>query len=468
MNGKSKVSGGWKIGLLWVTASTVGFAAGMAGSLLARGRLSETAAALVFGLVSGLAQWLAVRKLFRPAGWWLAANGLGIPLGFAASNALQRLLLWSGPSLLDQVIGIGIPGILVGMAQWLVLRRHFRKAGWWVPLSTAGWLLGGWLTWVIQLQLPAFIDLCTRYALVGLVVGTGTGLGLMLLRRSPVPMDAKPSKPGVGVALAVCVTALLLMEILVENRINSLGSLPDLESRPACNHLPPLECVGDDAYCSALVPFEPVHGAGYSNDPVIGETWENQYRSFLRRDLMMAIQYAAARVYCQTGGWDDSPLAILGLGDMSEADGAIPGTSIGYPGHPMGTHQWGNDIDVAYYQGGAASARLEADASSMRPVCKHTEFGIFVWHCTEPPRLFDAWRTALFIASLAEHPLLRVIGVDGQAGPVIEAALDGLVQAGWVDASLRSGIPLSYETVDEGMGWYLYHFHHMHISMKKR
>lgn len=468
MNEKSNVSSGWMTWLLWVIASTVGFAAGMGVSLVVSSKVSETAATLVFGLLSGLVQWLVLRRLFRPAGWWMAANGLGIPLGFAAANLLQRLLLWSGPSLLDQAAGFGIPGVLVGMAQWLVLRSHFRKAGWWVLISTAGWLLGGCLIWVIDLQLPAFNEILTSYTLVGLIIGTGTGLGLMLLRKFPIPPEAKRGKPGVNLVLAGCVVVLIFMEIMVESNFNSLGRVPALGSRPTCNDLPPLECVGDDTYCSALVPFEPVLGAGYSNDPANGETWENQYRSYLRRDLMMAIQYAAAKVYCETEGWDDSPLAILGLGDMSEADGSIPGTSIGYPAHPMGTHQGGNDIDVAYYQGGAAGARLEAAASSMRPVCKHSEFGIFVYHCTEKPRLLDAWRTALFIASLAEHPLLRVIGVDGQVGPVIEAALDQLVQAGWVDVRLRSEIPFTYETVDEGMGWYLYHYHHMHISMNTR
>ena len=37
---------------------------------------------------------------------------------------------------------IGI-GAVTGILQWIVLRRQVRQAGWWVLASTAGWA-GGW------------------------------------------------------------------------------------------------------------------------------------------------------------------------------------------------------------------------------------------------------------------------------------------------------------------------------------
>ena len=48
--------------------------------------------------------------------------------------------------------------------------------------------------------------------------------------------------------------------------------------------------------------------------------------------------------------WTFSNGAELGLGDMSEANGAIPGASQGSPGHPEGTHVNGHDMDIGYYQ----------------------------------------------------------------------------------------------------------------------
>ena len=83
-----------------------------------------------------------------------------------------------------------------------------------------------------------------------------------------------------------------------------------------------------------LVPFDPDTGYGYWDYPLNGETETNQYRSYVRRDVMMLVKYAAAMTACQSEGWSFGNGGPLGLGDMSEADGAIPGTSVGSPGHP--------------------------------------------------------------------------------------------------------------------------------------
>jgi hypothetical protein len=227
---------------------------------------------------------------------------------------------------------------------------------------------------------------------------------------------------------------------------------------PDCDDLPSLYCMGSAEYCSELVPFELAIDTAYINYPFMFESWENQFRSYLRRDLMPLIKYASSKLQCKTGEWDFGNFAPLGLADMSEADGSIPGTSIGMPDHPPGTHVNGRDIDVAYYQ-------LYSPDNLLRAVCDHYENFMEANHCTGEPYTLDVWRTALFISFLAEHPRLRVIGVDGQVGPVLEDALDELVMADWIDADLRDSIPLKYEETDGGLGWYLHHHHHMHISM---
>lgn len=219
---------------------------------------------------------------------------------------------------------------------------------------------------------------------------------------------------------------------------------------PQCNNLPPLFCPGTDEYCSEIVPFEPVTGPGYINGPNL-ETWEDQYRSFIRRDVMMLVKYATAKVECKTSDWDygnHTPLALL---DMSEADGSIPGTSIGNPTHPPGSHEDGMDIDLAFYQ-------LYAPDNKARPVCMHCEGGIDLNQCVGPPYALDRWRTALLIAYLSEHPRVRVIGVDQKVGEVLEQALDDLMTAGWIDQDLRNRIILGH--------WEFSHHHHIHLSTK--
>jgi len=226
-----------------------------------------------------------------------------------------------------------------------------------------------------------------------------------------------------------------------------------------CTVLPSLFTIGDVEYLTELLPFDPDTDQGYIDYPVNGETWEDQYRSYARRDLIQIVQYAAAKVECQTADWEYWNYSPIGLMDMSEADGSIPGTSTGSPGHPAGTHENGNDMDIAYYQ-------LYAPDNYPRSIGDHS-YGYMTdeYHCVSEPYMLDPWRTALFISYLSEHPHIRVIGVDGQVGLVLEEVLDKLVTLGWIDAEHRAGIPLDYEVTDTGRGWYLFHHHHIHVSM---
>jgi hypothetical protein len=256
-----------------------------------------------------------------------------------------------------------------------------------------------------------------------------------------------------------------------EKCIHDPGQGPGPGPGPLCPNLPPVQCAGSNTFCSEIVPFDPDNdptdpthdpSLGYVDYPVNGETQTNQYRSFLRRDLMMLIKYATALVACKAKDWSGGHGKPLGLVDMSESNGAIPGTSIGHPGHPVGTHQNGLDIDVAYYQNGSPDNRA-------REVCDHTLNGGDVYRCTATPHLLDVWRTALFIAALHDHPHLRVVGCDGKVGPMVEPAIAQLCAAGWVDnaACSPSTLALAYETIDKGHGWYRFHHHHMHVSFGK-
>ena len=160
-------------------------------------------------------------------------------------------------------------------------------------------------------------------------------------------------------------------------------------------------------------------------------------------------------------------------------DGRIPGESHGDPGHPGGTHEDGRDIDIAYYQ-------IDTRDNAARPVCKHTErtrsgaercrnhnecaMG-YCWqgeceayHCTDEPELLDPWRTAMFLGALHESGNIRVVGVDGRIGPLVQEHLDVLCDEGWLSRGACGRLSMTWEEEDEGRGWYLFHHHHMHIS----
>ena len=220
--------------------------------------------------------------------------------------------------------------------------------------------------------------------------------------------------------------------------------------------IPAWDCAGMD--CGTLMPFDPEFGHGYWNYPLNGETRQDQYRSYVRKDVWNLIKYASAAVACMSQTWEFGNGHLLGLGDMSEANGDIPGTREGQPGHPEGTHVNGHDMDIAYYQ-------LTGDDNHLRAVCEHYQGGQDAYHCTSEPVNFDLWRTALFLAKMHDNPRLRVIGVDGKLGVQITTAISQMCSAGWIQGEACTNPKVTYETTDNGYGWYHFHHHHFHISV---
>jgi hypothetical protein len=205
--------------------------------------------------------------------------------------------------------------------------------------------------------------------------------------------------------------------------------------------------------CGSLAAFDPRTNEAWDDYPILDETEADQYRSYLEPSAMYAVQYAARTVALDAAEWDGNG-GPIGLGDMSECDGSIPGTSTGAPAHPAGTHTDGYDIDVAYFQTGTPDNRL-------RSVCPTAIDRVEQHHCVGEPDLLDVGRTALFVEALASTGGVRVIGVDGRIGPLLEAELQSLCDTGVTDCT---PVPLAYETTDTGEGWYRFHHHHMHVG----
>lgn len=231
----------------------------------------------------------------------------------------------------------------------------------------------------------------------------------------------------------------------------------DVEGPAACG-LPRRACEGTEAWCAELVRFAPRAGRGYEDRPLEDERTAETSTSYVRRDVMMAVTYAAAKVACVALGWEGNG-GDVALGDMSERDGRVPGTRRGRRRHPPGTHERGRDIDVAYYQ------RATED-NALRAICVHEEAGVDREHCVAPPVWLDAARTALFVGALFESPRVRVIGVDGMAGPVIEAEVRRLCAAKVIAAGACGRVQLAYEREDGGRGWFRMHHHHLHVSWR--
>ena len=161
---------------------------------------------------------------------------------------------------------------------------------------------------------------------------------------------------------------------------------------------------------------------------------------------------------------------------MSEQNGSIPGTYFGRPDHPWGSHRYGCDIDITYYQKSDPSLWLKLESllggdevqQYARPICRHTLYGIDVHHCTQLPKQLDLQRTAMMIIYVSEHPDIRVIGVDGLIGRSLIKIFNKMVRENILTVEQRKKIPLAYEYLDTRSGWFHNHHNHFHISMKRK
>lgn len=159
----------------WVVANALGemiglgFVAAIAGGLVWKfGEPHAPALILLFaalmillggveGLVLGLAQWQAVQPYFRALKRreWMKATILGAViawgLGMIPSTlfSLQETTNAAPPMqmndtakyLMAAVMGLGL-GLVLGIPQWLVLRRYVNRAILWVGANAVAWTVG--------------------------------------------------------------------------------------------------------------------------------------------------------------------------------------------------------------------------------------------------------------------------------------------------------------------------------------
>ncbi len=472
---KDSISIRWVLVLRWMGITAAGSLVGILLSILAYPYIGEVFAFAFFGLLLGISQWILLRKRFDKASLWIVFNTVGFPAALFTRNAFVSYFIRGFEYTTSKLIPILIFGLIIGVLQWLILNRTLQKSGWWIIVNLIAWPLPMALLHFYGPIMGETFMFLLNYLISGLISGGITGLILYLLLKNGDPAEQKKSgilQFVVGIIL-ILLLGLSTIQTVFVHRSQFVGDPPPLLGENDCSGLPEIYCTGDPKFCTELVPFEPDHGTGYIDTPENGETWDNQYRSYLQRDLMMLVKYAAARVDCSFQGWDRGLEGPLGLADMSEVDGSIPGTSDGAPDHPPGTHENGLDIDLAYYQKphttwlALEDFGIENKGNMLGVICNDTRFGINVFHCANEPYLLDPWRTAMFLAYLSEHPRIRVIGVDGRVGPVLDEVMEKLVAAGWLTAEERDHIPFVYETTQTGMGWYFHHQHHTHISLNE-
>jgi hypothetical protein len=157
------------------------------------------------GMVVGAAQWRVLHTRLRrlPARSWLVATCTGAVVAWAL-GLVPSLLLGGGadaagpppepPSDAVQLIlaaGMGLVlGPILGVPQWLALRGHVDRPGWWVPANSAAWAAGMPVVFLVAGSVPPGLPPAALAAVVlavlfaaGAVVGAVHGAVLVRLVR---------------------------------------------------------------------------------------------------------------------------------------------------------------------------------------------------------------------------------------------------------------------------------------------
>ena len=164
----------------WVVLNAVGLALGLAAwgginravmepfygagylSAIEAARIQATgngAAMAAFGAILGTAQWLVLRQVLR-AGWWVPATlagwtFLGIVLGFSAGGSTSTIGPAGGPLPgLVAIVIVPLVFVLVGVGQWLILRREATGAEGWLVVNVGSLVAAGLLGLLAAKLLP--------------------------------------------------------------------------------------------------------------------------------------------------------------------------------------------------------------------------------------------------------------------------------------------------------------------------
>ena len=200
---------GWyqQVWLGWVACTTAGYlASGITLTVVpTRVRLGSAFTFVVVAVgvaMVGLLQWLVLRRCAPNLQWWSWV--LATILGQFAATLLVTLAvvgsLLSGfvegvarhvegrmLQLLMKLISGALLGGVKGFAQWLVLRRHFSAAAWWISATILAESLAAAMSLTVYggATIAGPVAVATAQMLAGVIVGSITGMMLVWLSRQP-------------------------------------------------------------------------------------------------------------------------------------------------------------------------------------------------------------------------------------------------------------------------------------------
>jgi hypothetical protein len=145
---------GWRFWLLFVIMTNVGFFSGLGLEKLLFGYVNVYIA-ITF---SGIGQSWVLSRHFPEWGQWAIASAAGWLVGGLLSARILAILIPDISFTLNLFVFPLIAGAVMGVPQWLVLRRYLPQVGWWWILISAvgpaiqfpGMVMGAAIVWLMS------------------------------------------------------------------------------------------------------------------------------------------------------------------------------------------------------------------------------------------------------------------------------------------------------------------------------
>jgi hypothetical protein len=120
------------------------------------------------GIAIGLLQWLVLQIWMKQSFRWFFVTLAGWSVVFIGVD----------PNPFLNPLALIVFGLLIGLLQWLILREWTDRAGWWIPINAATWLIA-YIIGIIVTGLFFSEHVMVMGLVAGGVVGVITGLFLI-------------------------------------------------------------------------------------------------------------------------------------------------------------------------------------------------------------------------------------------------------------------------------------------------
>lgn len=143
---------------------------------------------LLAGLLIGVAQWLVLRAYINPSRDWILNHAGGWAVGFALGLFVAQFF---SEYPFGAVIGFLFFGVIVAVFQWPVLRREIPHLWVWILANVVGWTAGAFISQVLagnmfQVTNTTLVtSTIVTTGITGLVGGAITAVALIWIVRQP-------------------------------------------------------------------------------------------------------------------------------------------------------------------------------------------------------------------------------------------------------------------------------------------